>query len=66
MVTNEWSPGGIEMVGKTTLLRQTCLGVTSSIKRLTLTGLEMNTGLTGERPATNRRSHGTALLINIS
>ena len=52
--------------GKTKLLRQTCLRVTSPIKHLTLTGLELKAGLNGEGTAAHRLSHGTALLINIS
>jgi hypothetical protein len=55
----------MEMVGKTKLLRQSYLRVTSSIKHLTLTGLELDAVLTGYRPAANCLSQGTALLINI-
>jgi len=46
----------MDTVGRTKLLRQAYLRVTSSIKYLTLTGLELNAGLTGKMLAANRLS----------
>jgi hypothetical protein len=41
--------------------RDTCPSATLSITDSTWTGLGANPGLGGEKPATNRLSHGTAL-----
>jgi hypothetical protein len=40
--------------------RKPCLSATLSNTNLTWTDLESNPGLRGEKPATNRLSHGTA------
>ena len=41
---------------------KTCPSATSSTKNSTWTDSESNPGLSGERPATNRLTHGTALV----
>jgi hypothetical protein len=46
--------------GKPTTRRKTCPSATLSTTNLTWTYLGSNPGLRGERPATNRLSHGTA------
>jgi hypothetical protein len=46
--------------GKPTTRRKTCLSATLSTANLTWTDLGSNPGLRGERPATDRLSHGTA------
>jgi hypothetical protein len=46
--------------GKPTTRRKTCLSATLSTTNLTWTDPGSNPGLRGERPATNRLSHGTA------
>jgi hypothetical protein len=46
--------------GKPTTHRKTCPSATLSTTNLTWIDLGSNPGLRGERPATNRLSHGTA------
>jgi hypothetical protein len=46
--------------------RKTCPSATLSIKNPTWTDPESNPGLRGERPATNRLSHGTATSIKLT
>jgi hypothetical protein len=47
--------------GKPTTRRKTCPSATLSTTNRTWTDPVSNTGIRGERPATNRLSHGTAL-----
>jgi hypothetical protein len=49
--------------GKPTIRRQTCPSATLSTTNVTWTDPGSNPGLRGERPATNRLSHGTALSL---
>jgi hypothetical protein len=49
--------------GKPTTRRKTCPSATLSTTNLTWTDPESNPGLRGERPATNRLSHGTAVYV---
>jgi hypothetical protein len=42
-----------------TIREKTRLSATLSTTNLTWTGLELNLGLCGEKPALNRRNHGT-------
>jgi hypothetical protein len=44
--------------------RETCLSATFSTTNPTWTDPGSNPGLRGERPATNRLSHGTAIFIS--
>jgi hypothetical protein len=48
--------------GKPTTRRKTCPSATLSTTNLTWTDLGSNPGLRGERPATNRLSHGTVIV----
>jgi hypothetical protein len=54
--------GGMILTGETEELRKTCPSATLSTTNPTWIDPGSNPGLCGERPATNRLSHGTALV----
>jgi hypothetical protein len=60
-VGEEWSTGGMILIEENRSTRKiTCPSGTSSIRIPTRTNLETKPSLSGERPATNRLSRGTA------
>jgi hypothetical protein len=59
-----WSSGGMILTGENRRTRRkTCPSVTLSTTNLTWAALGANMGLRREKPATNRLSHGPALLL---
>lgn len=61
------SPGGIALTRENrSTLSKTCHNATLSTTNLTATGLELAPTPRGDKPATNRLSHGTTVNIEIN
>ena len=59
-----WSTGGMMLTEEFRIsLRKPCRSATSSTMNSTRTVMGLNPGLHGRRPATNRLSYGTALMV---